>query len=153
LSSPSTQGQGGGLGNEPEGYFTILQAAPGAHGQAQPAIAGLEEFFIKLVQFWNLTNDQAAALLGYSPQIASKVSRIMGGLAKLETVDERERVLNLFEIRKLLAGLFRSQEMENLWLRTPNAGLGGSSPMTVLLTRTFPSLLRIRQFVEHLAGV
>lgn len=147
-------GEGIGLANPPRGYASTLDRRRPAAGEIDPrAITGLEDFFQKLLTFWNLTDEQGAALVGYAPQGTSKVARVIGGLATFDTVDERDRVLHLYDIRKLLAGLFRSRELENRWLRTPNPGLDGNTPLNVLLTRTFPNLLKVKQFVEHLAGV
>jgi hypothetical protein len=147
-------GAGLGLVSSVSGYASTADVRHRAVGAANRQVkVGLEELFEKMLSFWNLTADEGAALVGYAPQGASKIARIFAGLATFDSVDERDRILLLYDIRKLLAGLFRSRELENRWLRTPNPGLDGQSPLNVLLTRTFPNLLKVKQFIEHLAGV
>lgn len=133
-------------------YADLLrEGSPFGATQAARAI-GLEDFFAKLITFWDITHQQAAALAGFHARDAGEVARIISGLAKLDGVDKRDRMLELFAIRKLLAGLYRNRDVERLWLRTPNEGLGGNTPFQIMRTG-FAGLLRVRQLLEHAAGI
>lgn len=143
---------GTGMTAQP-GYQSILanvvQIGPGR----TPRPEGLEELFAKLLVYWQLTHDQGAALAGYTPQASNKVMRVLTGLSTFDTVDERDRVLQLYALRRMLGGLFRDRDVENRWLRTPNAALDDNSPLNLLLSRSFVNVLRVKQFVEHCAGM
>ena len=64
----------------------------------------------------------------------------------------RVPIAHLFEVRSTLAGLFRSEDVENAWLREPHAGLGQRSPMELLREGTMENLLVVREHVLTVAG-
>ena len=147
---------GSGIATTFTSYGSFLAHRRMRHGPgqlAQPSLKGLEEFYAKLLQYWGLTVDQGAVLAGFGPQRVEDLDRVIAGLAKFDTVDQRDRILELFHLRKLLAGLFRNRDLEMYWLRAPNEGLQGFSPLHVLLQGSFSDVLRVRQFLETLAGV
>lgn len=118
-------------------------------------MAGPVEFFSKLLEVWNLPNDSQSAcmLLGYEKSGESHVKGILAGHARLETRDEKDRIAELFVIRKTLFGIFRDRKVENQWLREPQKILGGASPLNLLLEGSWPNLLRVRQLADLMAGL
>lgn len=120
---------------------------------AQPRLGAKEEVFAKLLQFWNLDAQAGAALLGYQASGVQQLEDILNAVAYFKTQDEFDRVAELFEIRRLLHGLLRDREAENQWLRQPQAVLGNRAPINLLLERHMEGVLRVRQFLETIAGL
>lgn len=110
------------------------------------------QFFVKLLEIWELDLDSACILLGYEKSGRSHVQAILSGAAPLESRDERDRIAELFVIRKILHSVFRDTKVENQWLREPQSLLD-SSPLDLLLEGSWPNLLRVRQFTEMMAGL
>lgn len=117
-------------------------------------VAGPVQFFSKLLEAWNLDDLQSACmLLGYEKSGESDVRAILEGRVRLEKRDEKDRIAELFVIRKALLSVFRDRKVENQWLREPQEILGGASPLDLLLEGSWPNLLRVRQFAELMAGL
>lgn len=116
-----------------------------------PKNEGLESVFAKIVKYWGLSIDQAAALLGYPAHQTFKAAGILAGLAKFDGNDQIERTILLFELNKLLGGLFQNRDAERLWLTKAQDELEGKSPLSLLEQRSFRSLLQLKEFVEYLA--
>lgn len=111
------------------------------------------QFFSKLLEIWELDVDSACPLLGYEQSSKSHVQAILSGAAPLETRDEKDRIAEMFVIRKILHSVFRDKKVENQWLREPQSLLDGSSPLDLMVEGSWPNLLRVRQFTELMAGL
>lgn len=138
-----------------QGYveFVQIHGAPVVQAAVRPRASGArEEFFRTLLEHWGLTPNDGAVLIGYGRTGLARLWRVLVGLATFESRDEHDRVLELFTIRKILTSLFRNREYERDWLREPKAELGGRSPMDLLLEGSLFNLLRVRQFLETIAG-
>ena len=118
---------------------------------AAPRLGPTEEVFSKLLSFWRLDHRAGAILLGYEG--ISRIDPILNGVAYLTTRDEKDRIAELFRIRKLLRALFRDRDTENSWLRESNETLENRAPLDLLLEGSMKNLLRVRQFVETIAGL
>ena len=141
---------------EPRSYAEILRLRPARLGEI-PAewkvLVGPEQFLAKLLDYWNLSKEQGAILMGYGTAGVARLLRITDGLSKLESRDEIDRILEFYTIRKILTGLFRNGDAENAWLRQTSESLNGNSPMDLLLEGSWFNLLRVRQFLETIAGL
>ncbi|MGH9961038.1 MAG: hypothetical protein ACREBC_28615, partial [Pyrinomonadaceae bacterium] len=84
------------------------------------------QFFLKLLEIWELDVDSACPLLGYEQSSKSHVQAILSGVAPLETRDEKDRIAEMFVIRKILHSVFRDKKVETQWLRQPQSLLDGS---------------------------
>ena len=143
------------VGGSPERRRRPSQAAPrspsGTSGRGKRP-SGPVQFFALLLKTWRLDRPAAAALLGFEPAEPGRVDRLLQGQETLAGRDARDRIAHLFEVRKTLAGLFRSEDVENAWLREPHAGLGQRSPMELLREGTMENLLVVRDHVLTVAG-
>ncbi|MCI0401670.1 MAG: hypothetical protein L0Z68_10330, partial [Gammaproteobacteria bacterium] len=90
----------------------VVPFKPGTRKPSAPV-----QFFIKLLEIWELDVDSACVLLGYEKSSRSHVQAVLSGAAPLETRDERDRIAELFVIRKILHSVFRDRKVENQWLR------------------------------------
>jgi len=144
-------------GNLTERGFTNLLRHPTAENNPRattaPRLGPTEELFSKLLNFWQLDQRAGAILLGYGPQGISRIDPILNGVTYLTTRDEKDRIAELFRIRKLLRALFRDRDTENSWLREPNKALENRAPLDLLLEGSMENVLRVRQFVETIAGL
>lgn len=95
-------------------------------------------FFSKLLEAWNLNDSQRD---------------IFSGHLQIETRDQKDRIAELFVIRKALFSVFRDRKVENQWLRESQEILGGSSPLDLLIEGSWSNLLRVRQLAELMAGL
>lgn len=116
-------------------------------------MAGPVQFLSKLLEAWNLDLQSACMLLGYEKSGESDVRDIIAGRSRLETRDEKDRIAELFVIRKALFSVFRDRKVENQWLRESQEILGGASPLDLLLEGSWPNLLRVRQLAELMTGL
>lgn len=117
-------------------------------------VEGPVQFFSKLLEVWDLNGLQPACmLLGYEKSGVSDVRDILEGRTRLETRDAKDRIAELFVIRKMLLGVFRDRKVENQWLRESQEILDGASPLDLLLEGSWSNLLRVRQLTELMAGL
>ncbi|HTJ53922.1 MAG TPA: hypothetical protein VL380_00745 [Nitrosospira sp.] len=138
----------------PKGRKTLLERSPAPIKDDISAATGPVQFFSRLLEVWNISNLQSACmLLGYEKSGESDVRDILTGRAQLETRDEKDRIAELFVIRKVLLSVFRDRKVENQWLRERQEILGGASPLDLLLEGSWPNLLRVRQLAELMAGL
>ena len=125
-------------------------------GSHEPRVDGPVQFFSKLLEVWDLNVNSlqpACMLLGYEKSGVSDVRDILEGRTRLETRDAKDRIAELFVIRKMLLGVFRDRKVENQWLREPQEILDGASPLDLLLEGSWSNLLRVRQLTELMAGL
>jgi len=118
-----------------------------------PRLGPAEELFSRLLETWHLDRRAGGILLGHGQQETSRVESILNGVGYLTTRDEKDRVAELFQIKKLLHALFRNQDTENAWLRESNEALENRAPLVFLLEGSMENLLRVRQFVETIVGL
>jgi hypothetical protein len=123
---------------------------------AQPKIdrlSGPVQFFLKLIELWGLEEKDACKLLGYELTEIKYVADVLSGVSPLLGRDIKDRIANLFVIRKRLAGLFNNIDVENEWLRGKQADLNSKSPLELLLSGSMENILLIKEFVEHISGL
>lgn len=122
----------------------------------QPRIVRLSgpiQFFLKLIGLWRLEEEDACRLLGYELTEIKYVEDVLSGVLPLLGRDPKDRIANLFVIRKRLAGLFKDLDVENEWLREKQVALNNNSPLELLLSGSMENLLLIKEFVEHVSGL
>jgi hypothetical protein len=137
-----------------KGRKAVLERSSTSIEDGASAATGPVQFFSKLLEIWNINDLQSACvLLGYEKSGESDARDILTGRARLETRDEKDRIAELFVIRKALLSVFRDRKVENQWLRERQEILGGASPLDLLLEGSWPNLLRVRQLAELMAGL
>lgn len=122
----------------------------------QPRIVRLSgpiQLFLKLIDFWRLEEEDACKLLGYELTEIKYVEDVLSGALPLLGRDPKDRIANLFVIRKRLDGLFKDIDVENEWLREKHADLNNNSPLELLLSGSMENILLIKEFVEHVSGL
>ncbi len=115
-------------------------------------LSGPIQFFLKLLELWELNSEDKCKLLGYELADIQHVDQVLSGRLPFSR-DLKDRIANLLVIRKRLSGLFRGTDTENEWLREKHVELGNKSPIELLLSGSMENLLLIKEFVEHVGGL
>ena len=131
---------------------TALAAATGERSTEDRRVTGPVKFVKSLLDTWQLPPEVAGRLLGFEASEADYVRDVLRGDAPLRGRDAKDRIVHLFQIRRLLFSLFRDEAVENEWLREARDALGGKSPMDLLLEGSMEDLLLTKEYVEFVTG-
>lgn len=105
----------------------------------------------RLVGCWDLTGQQAAALLDVSTSTWERLK--LGGKDRSLSQDQLTRISALIGIYKGLHLLF-ADGMADRWPRLPNRGplFGGMSPIDAMVKGGIPHMLEVRRHVDAIRG-
>lgn len=126
--------------------------SPSALGSPLRRPTGPIQFALRLADFWHLSRDDLAGLLGFRPGDKAHAGALLTGRAELHGRDVRDRIAHLFRIRESLHSLFRDLEVENEWQREPHELLEGKSPMSLMVGGSMEDLLLVSEYVDEVAG-
>lgn len=126
--------------------------SPVTPGSPRGRLSGPIQFALKLADFWRLSQDELAGLLGFGDGDTAHAAELLTGRTELHGRDVRDRTAHLFRIRESLHTLFRDLEVENEWLREPHELLEGESPMSLMVGGSMEDLLLVREYVDEVAG-
>jgi hypothetical protein len=106
--------------------------------------------FVALARHWDLSNHEAAMLLGVS---GSTWDRIKKGNRPALNQDQLTRVSALIGTYKGLHLLF-ADEMADRWPRLKNKGplFEGSTPIDVMIEGGIPRMLDVRRYIDAVRG-
>ncbi|MBW8319723.1 MAG: DUF2384 domain-containing protein [Rhizobium sp.] len=107
--------------------------------------------FRRLVVQWNLTGQQAAALLGVSTSTWERLKPEVA--SKSLTQDQMTRISALVGIYKALNLLF-ADAMADRWPQLVNAGplFGHRTPVTAMIEGGIPHMLEVRRYLDAVRG-
>ena len=118
----------------------------------QRRVTGPVQFMTILLKTWELKPDDAAPLLGFEQSDRVYVRGLLSGRFGLAGRDVKDRIAHLLHIRMTLASLFRSEDVENQWLREEHAMLANQTPLQLLLDGGMENLLLVKEYVDAAAG-
>lgn len=105
----------------------------------------------RLVGFWNLKDDKAAALADTTKRTWSRMKKAdwQGALSQ----DQRLRLSALIGLYKGLH-LYFSDDLADRWINLPNDGpvFRGETPLGYMLAGGLPAILKVRHYVDALRG-
>ena len=106
--------------------------------------------FLALMKAWDLSNAEAAALLGVS---ASTLDRMKRGYRPTLSQDQLTRVSALVGVYKGLHLLF-ADETADEWARWPNRGplFDRQTPIEALIEGGIPRMLEVRRYIDAARG-
>ena len=107
--------------------------------------------FRRAVEHWNLSNPEAAALLGVSLSTWERIKR--GEWDRHLSQDQLTRVSALVGIYKGLHLLF-ADDMAERWPRLENKGplFNRASPIAAMIEGGIPLMLEVRRYVDAVRG-
>lgn len=124
-------------------------APPGPDFSAEE-IHAMQRAVINLFGRWDITDTQAAALLG---EIAPRTfQRWKAGEYGRVGPDLAARLSNLLGIHKALRLLFKDTERGYGWIKRPNAAFGDRPALSVMLGGQLTDLMRVRRYLDAARG-
>lgn len=107
--------------------------------------------FTRLAGAWNLTNSEAAALLGVSVSTWERIKR--GARDSDLSQDQLTRVSTLVGIFKGLRLLF-ADSMADRWPSLPNKGplFNRASPIGAMIEGGIPHMIEVRRYIDAVRG-
>ena len=107
---------------------------------------------VRLLEHWQLTTAEQAALLGLSPGSRSTLARYRNGEPLADSRDLLDRAGHLLGIHNSLRLLFpHDRDLAYRWMTAPNRRLGGR-PIDVVVTHGFEGLLAVRRYLDFQRG-
>jgi uncharacterized protein (DUF2384 family) len=123
-------------------------ADPATRRRLSPAAI---EAFLKVMDLWEMKNEQAMALLGGISN--GKFHEMKKTRKAVLTQDELTRVSYLIGIFKALNILF-SRKLANQWVRLANMNpmFKGASPLEVMVRSGMPAMMETRRLLDSRRG-
>jgi hypothetical protein len=130
---------------------------------AKPAVAietvasedrgALARMVMKLLEHWQLSTEDQAALLGLAASSRAALGRYRRGEAIGGNRDQLERVGHLLGIHKSLRLLFpQNPDLAYRWMSTRNRAFDNRSPVEVIKEQGFAGLLIVRGYLDRARG-
>lgn len=127
---------------------------PPAHTTAphlsEDEVHAMQRAFVKLGVLWDITDDQAAVLMG---DISVRTYRRwkVGDLGRAG-VDTAARLSNLMGIHKALRLLFKDSSRGYGWIKRANDTFGGQTALDVMLGGQITDIMRVRRYLDAMRG-
>ena len=127
-------------------------AAPPA--EAAPEDRGaLAQMVMRLMDHWQLSTEQQAALLAINPSSRATLGNYRKGAPIGTNRDQMERVGHLLGIHKNLRLLFpHNRELAYRWMTARNKAFGHRSPVEVVQQWGITGLLMVRCYLDRARG-
>ncbi|HNC67769.1 MAG TPA: DUF2384 domain-containing protein [Thauera aminoaromatica] len=114
----------------------------------------LARMVMTLLDHWNLSTEDQAALLGIAASNRAALSNYRSGKPIGTSRDQYDRVGHLLGIHKSLRLLFpHNRDLAYRWMSTRNKAFDNLSPVEVVKEWGFAGLLMVRGYLDHARGV
>jgi hypothetical protein len=131
--------------------LSALLQSPEPQSQDRGALA---KMVMTLLDHWQLSTEDQAALLGLAASNRAALTRYRKGEAIGSSRDQLERVGHLLGIHKNLRLLFpQNRDLAYRWMSTRNTAFDNLTPVEVVAKWGFAGLLRVRAYLERARGV
>jgi hypothetical protein len=100
---------------------------------------------VRLLDHWEITDDQAAILLNLAVPIYRHWRAEKPGWID---PDGKARLATLLAIHAALKTVFRDPQRTYDWIKAPNAAFGGRSALDIMLEGKTTDLVQIRQYLD-----
>jgi transcriptional regulator with XRE-family HTH domain len=125
---------------------------PAVDTTSREARGRLSTMVTRLLEHWDLSTAEQAAVLGLSAGSRSTVSRYRAGEPLADSRDLLDRAGHLLGIHKSLRMLFpHDRDLAYRWMTQPNRRLG-TRPVDLVLKHGFEGLLAVRRFLDFERG-
>tara|TARA_R110000796_G_scaffold238942_3_gene359483 strand:+ start:626 stop:1039 length:414 start_codon:yes stop_codon:yes gene_type:complete len=124
-------------------------AAPAPHFSDEE-VQAMQRAFIKLAEFWGLTDEQASVLMG---DISVRTFRRwkVGELGRAG-IDTAARLSNVMGVHKALRLLFKEPVRGYGWIKRANTAFGGATALEVMLGGQITDIMRVRRYLDAMRG-
>ncbi|ENO87536.1 MULTISPECIES: MbcA/ParS/Xre antitoxin family protein [Thauera] len=114
----------------------------------------LARMVMTLLDHWNLSTEDQAALLGIAASNRAALSNYRSGKPIGTSRDQYDRVGHLLGIHKSLRLLFpHNRDLAYRWMSTRNKAFDNLSPVEVVKEWGFAGLLMVRGYLDHARGL
>ena len=114
----------------------------------------LARMVMTLLDHWNLSTEDQAALLGIAASNRAALSNYRSGKPIGTSRDQYDRVGHLLGIHKSLRLLFpHNRDLAYRWMSTRNKAFDNLSPVEVVKEWGFAGLLMVRGYIDRARGV
>lgn len=109
-------------------------------------VQAMQRAFVKLANLWQITDDQAAVLMG---DISVRTYRRwkVGDFGRAG-VDTAARLSNLMGVHKALRLLFKEPGRGYGWIKRANDIFGGASALDIMLGGQITDIMRVRRYLD-----
>jgi hypothetical protein len=134
-----------------EGTMGAVSERPGTATEDRGALARM---VMALLEHWQLSTEDQAALLGIATSNRAALTRYRKGEAIGTSRDQYERVGHLLGIHKNLRLLFpQNRDLVYRWMSTRNKAFDNLTPVEVIKEWGFAGLLIVRAYLDRARGV
>lgn len=106
----------------------------------------------KIFESWKLEMRDKATLLGFEEFDQHLAREFLAGKPTIVGRDIKDRIAYLILIKSTLHSLFRSEDVENEWLRETHGLLGDRAPLGLLLEGSMKNILIVKEYCDE-AGI
>jgi len=125
-------------------------SAPPVQHFSNDEVQAMQRAFVKLGNLWDITDEQAAVLMGDISVRTFK--RWKAGDLGRAGVDTAARLSNLMGIHKALRLLFKESARGYGWIKRANDAFGGPSALDVMLGGQITDIMRVRRYLDAMRG-
>lgn len=130
----------------------VARTAPAPDLSSREARGRLAGMVTKLLDHWQLTAAEQAAVLGLSAASRSTLARYRAGEPLADSRDLLDRASHLLGIHKSLRLLFpHDRDLAYKWMTQYNRRFG-ARPVDVIIERGFEGLLAVRRYLDFQRG-
>jgi transcriptional regulator with XRE-family HTH domain len=129
------------------------EAAAAVDPRTRDSRERLARMLVTLLDHWDLSPADQAALLGLSSQSRSTLARYRRGEPLADSADLLARAGHLLGIHKALRILFpHDRDLAYRWVGTPNRRFGGAPPLEIMRRHGFEGILAVRRYLDFERG-
>lgn len=128
------------------GLSLVNFADPVARAQFSVAV-------MKLFEHWALSTAEQLSLLGFNEGSRRRLANLRKGTPIPNNIDTLDRIGHLFSIHKNLRLLFpHDRHIAYKWVKFPNVAFNKLSPLQVMLEYRLVGIVKVRLYLEKMAG-
>lgn len=109
-------------------------------------VHAMQRATIKLFAHWNITDHEAASLLGDIPE--QDYRRWRNGDYGQWTFDLALRLSHIIGIHKALRVLYSDRERGYRWIKAPNLAFGDHTALEIMLSGNLSDLIKVREYLD-----
>ncbi len=121
--------------------------------RSREARQSLAKMLMRLFEFWQLSGEEQAAMLGLSPNTRSTLKRYRDGAPLADNRDMLDRAGHLLAIHKSLRILFpHNKALAYRWPKQANGHFEEKSPVQFMQEKGFEGVMMVRRYLDFQRG-
>jgi hypothetical protein len=133
--------------------MNVREKAAQTDPRSREGRVALARMVMQLLDNWNISIPDQAAMLGLSEDSRMSLARYRKGFPLADSRDLLDRVGTLLAIHRSLRILFpRNRELVYAWPSMTNRSFGGKSPVEIIRDEGFLGLLTVKRYLDMERG-